>query len=153
MNNDATVAGEVVNCIELAAMITMAFVSNNTLPDADLPSLLASVHGALLACDRLGSAGQPDAKVGVEKPSLAQIKKSIRPDGLVSFIDGKTYTLLKRHLTTHGLDPRTYRERYGLPDEYPMAASNCSAKRSAFAQANGLGQRIRRSGSAPETVE
>ena len=75
----------------------------------------------------------------VEKPSPAQIRKSVRPDGIVSFIDGKTYKTLKRHLTSHGLDPRSYRERYGLPADYPMVAPSYAEKRSQLAKQIGLG--------------
>ncbi|MCJ2053502.1 MucR family transcriptional regulator, partial [Methylobacterium sp. J-070] len=56
------------------------------------------------------------------------------------FIDGKTYKTLKRHLTSHGLDPKAYRDRYGLPADYPMVAPSYAAQRSALAKAIGLGQ-------------
>ncbi|MCJ2101238.1 MucR family transcriptional regulator, partial [Methylobacterium sp. E-046] len=65
---------------------------------------------------------------------------SVRPDGIVSFIDGKTYKTLKRHLTSHGLDPKSYRDRYGLPSDYPMVAPSYAEQRSALAKAIGLGQ-------------
>ncbi|MBE7186618.1 MAG: MucR family transcriptional regulator, partial [Methylobacterium mesophilicum] len=68
------------------------------------------------------------------------IRRSVRPDGIVSFIDGKTYKTLKRHLSANGFDPRSYRERYGLPADYPMVAANYAAQRSALAKAIGLGQ-------------
>lgn len=63
-----------------------------------------------------------------------------RADGLVSFLDGKTYKTLKRHLTSHGLEPRAYRERFGLPADYPMVAPNYAAQRSALAKQIGLGR-------------
>ncbi|SFT28250.1 ROS/MUCR transcriptional regulator protein [Methylobacterium sp. yr668] len=75
----------------------------------------------------------------VEKPTPAQIRKSVRHDGIVSFIDGKAYKTLKRHLTSHGLDPKSYRERFGLPADYPMTAPSYAAQRSALAKAIGLG--------------
>ena len=76
---------------------------------------------------------------GAEMPSAAQIRKSINPDGIVSFIDGKTYKTLKRHLTSRGLDPKSYRARYGLPADYPMVAPSYAAQRSALAKTIGLG--------------
>jgi predicted transcriptional regulator len=91
----------------------------------------------------LASGNVPDADTSaaeVVKPSGAQIRKSIRDDGIVSFIDGKTYKTLKRHLTKHGLDPQSYRERYGLPANYAMVAPSYAAQRSALAKAIGLGQ-------------
>jgi predicted transcriptional regulator len=80
------------------------------------------------------------SKAEFDRPSASEIRKSARPDGIVSFLDGKTYKTLKRHLTSHGLDPKAYRERYGLPADYPMVASAYAEQRSALAKAIGLGQ-------------
>ena len=123
--------------IERTVDVVAAYVSNNSVPTAELPALIASVHEAL---NRVASGPVAQATETVEKPTPAQIRKSIRPDGLVSFIDGKSYKTLKRHLTKHGLDPHTYRERYGLPADYPTTSANYSAQRSALAKSLGLGQ-------------
>lgn len=123
--------------IERTVDVVAAYVSNNSLPSADLPALIASIHEALNA---IGSGPVAPATESVERPTPAQIRKSIRPDGLVSFIDGKSYKTLKRHLTKHGLDPQSYRERYGLPADYPTTSANYSAQRSALAKSLGLGQ-------------
>ncbi len=130
------------NFTGLTAEIVSAYISNNPIPPAELPLLIAKVHQAVSG---LATAGSSDAAVGgaagadVGKPSAAQIRKSIRDDGLISFIDGKAYKTLKRHLTAHGLDPRAYRERYSLPSDYPMTAPSYAAQRSALAKATGLG--------------
>jgi len=135
-------AGPTPNFIELAGDIVAAYVSNNPVPATELPALIARVHGAIagLASGTLttetGAAAQPE----IDRPGAAQIRKSVRPDGIVSFIDGKTYKTLKRHLTSHGLDPRAYRDRYGLPADYPMVAPAYAEQRSALAKAIGLGQ-------------
>ena len=73
------------------------------------------------------------------------MKKSVTPDAITSLIDGKAYKSLKRHLTRHGLTANEYRERYGLPRDYPMVASNYAAKRSELAKQSGLGQQRRKS--------
>ena len=109
------------------------------MPLAGLADLIASVHRGLVG---LRTPSEP-AKVEVEKPSPAQIRKSITHDGLVSFVDGKTYKTLKRHLTGAGLDPASYRQRYGLPSDYPMTAPSYSEQRSALAKSLGLGQQRR----------
>jgi predicted transcriptional regulator len=70
----------------------------------------------------------------------ARIRKSITPDALISFFDGKPYKTLKRHLAVHGLTPRSYCERYGQPAGYPMTAPNYSAQRAGLAKGFGLGQ-------------
>ncbi|MEL6061703.1 MULTISPECIES: MucR family transcriptional regulator [unclassified Methylobacterium] len=126
----------------MTAALVCAYVSNNPVPAAELPALIARVHGAiagLVSGTLTAEAGAP-AQAEIDRPSPAQIRKSVRPDGIVSFIDGKTYKTLKRHLTSHGLDPRTYRDRYGLPADYPMVAPAYAEQRSALAKAIGLGQ-------------
>jgi predicted transcriptional regulator len=100
------------------------------------------VHGAIagLVTGTLTAESGSAAQSEVEKPSPAQIRKSVRDDGIVSFIDGKTYKTLKRHLNSHGLDQHSYRARYGLPSDYPMVAPSYAATRSALAKAIGLGR-------------
>ncbi len=125
----------------MTAELVAAYVSNNPVPAAELPALIVRVHGAISGL----VAGTPTAagvapQVEVEKPSATQIRKSVRHDGIVSFIDGKLYKTLKRHLASHGLDPRSYRDSYGLPTDYPMVAPGYAEQRSALAKAIGLGQ-------------
>ena len=126
----------------ITAELVAAYVSNNPVPAAELPAVIARVHGAIagLVTGTLTTETGAAVQADVEKPSAAQIRKSVRPDGIVSFIDGKTYKTLKRHLTSHGLDPRGYRDRYGLPADYPMVAPSYAEQRSALAKAIGLGQ-------------
>ena len=127
----------------LTAELVAAYVSNNPVPTAELPALIARVHGAiagLVSGTLTAEPGGTTAQVEVDRPSAAQIRKSVRPDGIVSFLDGKTYKTLKRHLTSHGLDPKSYRDRYGLPSDYPMVAPAYAEQRSALAKAIGLGQ-------------
>ncbi len=87
------------------------------------------------AGERLGSGA------GWTGPTAAQIESSIQQDGLISFIDGRSYKTLKRHLTAHGLTPERYRAKYGLPADYPMVAPGYAAKRSEIAKAIQLGHK------------
>ena len=132
----------------LASDIVSAYVSNNSVPVAELPALIGNVHAAL---SRLGTGAPiaPAAVAPVEQPSAGEVRRSVGRDGIVSFVDGKTYKTLKRHLTSHGLDPRSYRERYGLPADYPMVAPSYAEQRSALAKQIGLG----RPGGAAEQAE
>ncbi len=126
----------IANYIELAADIVSAFVSSNSVPAADLPGLIGTVHAALQ------NVGQPAPKQEEAKPTPAvPIKKSLTPDYLISLEDGKQYKSLKRHLGKLGLTPETYREKWGLTRDYPMVAPNYAAKRSELARSIGLGQR------------
>ena len=135
------------NYVDMAADIVSAYVSNNSVRPGELPELIASVHGALSNLDK---PSEP-AVEQVEKPTPAQIRKSITPDALISFVDGKAYKTLKRHLTKHGMDFQGYRARYGLRVDYPSTAPNYSARRSELAQALGLGQQRRKA--APTSAE
>ncbi|RYY17634.1 MAG: MucR family transcriptional regulator [Alphaproteobacteria bacterium] len=139
--------GSTDNTLEMTADLVAAYVSNNNVPMSELPALIAKVHAAL---DGLGNsvAAEP---VGPEKPTPAQIKKSITPDALISFEDGKPYKTMRRHLTMRGLTPEAYRAKYGLPADYPMTSAAYSAQRSALAHSLGLGQKRRKA--APEVEE
>ena len=146
---EESTGSENANQIETVADIVAAYVSNNSVRLSDLPELIGSVHAALVG---LGKPAEPAAEQ-VEKPTPAQIRKSITPDGLISFVDGKSYKTLKRHLTGHGLDFHAYRARYGLPSDYPSTAPNYSAQRSELAKTLGLGQQRRKAASAPAPSE
>ena len=135
------------NNLDMTANLVAAYVSNNNVPVSELPALIASVHATLagLGNEAVAEPTRP------EKPTAAQIKKSISPDALISFIDGKPYKTLKRHLTGNGVTMEEYRARYGLPSDYPSTAANYSAQRSALAHSFGLGQKRRKT--APKAVE
>ncbi len=123
--------------IELTTEIVGAYVLANSIAASDLPGLIHGVHQALTG------AGQPQAapEEADAKATTGQIRKSISPDTLISFEDGKPYKSLKRHLSTRGLTPEDYRAKWGLPKDYPMVAPNYSAQRSALAKTLGLGRK------------
>jgi predicted transcriptional regulator len=126
--------------IDLAADIVSAYVSNNTVPAADLPALIADVYAAL----QKTSGGEVEAAPEPLKPAVP-VKKSVTPDYIVCLEDGKKFKSLKRHLRTHyDLTPEEYREKWGLPADYPMVAPNYAAARSELAKKMGLGQQRRR---------
>ncbi len=128
------------NYIELAADIVSAYVSNNSVPASDLPALINEVHAALL---RVTSGVAP---VAVEAPKPAvPVKKSITNDFIICLEDGKQFKSLKRHLRTqYNMSPEEYREKWGLPPDYPMVAPNYAKARSNLAKQMGLGQQRRR---------
>ena len=129
--------------VELTGDIIAAYVANNPVRPADLPELIQTIHAALNGLINGTAGASPETEI--EKPSAAQIRKSVMPDGIVSFLDGKSYKTLKRHIGTHGLDPVSYRQRFGLPADYPMVSPNYAAQRSALAKSIGLGRAAGRS--------
>ncbi|MCJ2074235.1 MucR family transcriptional regulator [Methylobacterium sp. E-016] len=127
--------------LALASEIVAAYVANNSIPVSELPKLIGSVQAALSNLrNGSGPAGSDAPAEEVEKPTAAQIKKSVTPDALISFIDGKRYKTLKRHLSGNGLDPHSYRVKFGLPSDYPMVAASYSEARSQLARDIGLGR-------------
>lgn len=123
--------------IELTADVVAAYVSNNPVPAGELPSLIADVHAAL---GRVGGAAE-QAPADKPKPAVNP-KKSVHDDYIICLEDGKKFKSLKRHLMTHyGLTPEQYREKWGLPADYPMVAPSYSAARSALAKKMGLGRK------------
>jgi predicted transcriptional regulator len=123
--------------LELTAEIVAAHVGNNTLPVSELPQLINDVYNTLAT---VGS-----APAAPERPQPAvSIKKSVTPDYIVCLEDGKKLKMLKRHLkTAYGMTPDEYRERWGLPSDYPMVAPNYAKHRSNLAKKIGLGTRPR----------
>lgn len=123
--------------LQMTAEITSAFLETNKLPAADIPALIQSIYGAL---NSLGSPETAPAKTA-EKPTSAQVRRSIKPDGLISFVDGKSYKTLKRHLASNGLTPNEYRARYGLPADYPIVAPQLLGREIGVGQVHGSGLR------------
>src|ERR1700691_2993936 len=126
--------------IELTANIVSAYVSNNSVPSADIPALIGQVHSAL----KRVSGGQAAAPAEPLKPAVP-IKRSVNPDYIVCLEDGLKFKSLKRHLRTrYSMTPDQYREKWSLPPDYPMVAPNYAAARSQLARQMGLGQQRRR---------
>ena len=126
--------------IDLTASIVSAYVGNNPIPAAEIPALINVVHGALLRV----SAGRPEAPPEPAKPAVS-VKKSITADYLVCLEDGKRFKSLKRHLRTqYNMTPEQYRDKWGLPPDYPMVAPNYAVARSQLAKKMGLGQQQQR---------
>jgi predicted transcriptional regulator len=126
--------------VELAAEIVSAYVSNNSVPASELPTLLNDVHAAIV---RVASGAQPIV-VEAAKPAVPP-KKSITNDYIVCLEDGRKFKSLKRHLRTqYNLSPEEYREKWGLAADYPMVAPAYAKARSALAKQMGLGQQRRR---------
>ncbi len=120
--------------LALTTDIVASHVSNNTVAIADLPSLIQQVYAALSG---LGNAPAPAAA----RPHPAvPIKKSVMPEYIVCLEDGKKLKMLKRHLKTrYNMTPEEYRDRWGLPSDYPMVAPAYAQQRSDLAKKIGLG--------------
>ncbi|MBP0438877.1 MucR family transcriptional regulator [Tianweitania sediminis] len=124
--------------MELTADVVAAYVSNNSVPASELPSLIAEIHAAL---GRVGSVAAEPVAPEKQKPAINP-KKSVHDDFIVCLEDGKKFKSLKRHLMTHyNMTPEQYREKWGLDASYPMVAPNYAAARSQLAKSMGLGRK------------
>jgi predicted transcriptional regulator len=119
----------------LTAQIVSAHVRHNAVPPDALPGLIQEVYRTLT------NVGTQPAQA--EKPTPAiPVKQSIRQDRIVCLEDGKSFSMLKRHLMTdHKLTPQQYRDKWGLPRDYPMVAPNYAQTRSTLAKKIGLGRK------------
>lgn len=124
--------------VELAAEVVAAYVSNNPVPSSGLSALILSVHEAV---ERLGKEPEKALAPTEAKAPAVPVRKSVAPDYLICLEDGKKFKSLRRHLRLLGLSPEQYREKWGLPPDYPMVAPNYAAQRSALAKKIGLGRK------------
>jgi predicted transcriptional regulator len=128
------------NFTDLAAEIVSAYVTKNSVRPADLANLIVDIHKALSNTH----AGMVEPKQEPLTPAVNP-KRSVHPDHIVCLEDGLRFKSLKRHLRTHHeMSPEQYREKWGLPHDYPMVAPNYAEARSALAKKMGLGQGRRR---------
>jgi predicted transcriptional regulator len=121
--------------LESATSIIAAFVANNTIPKEGLPALIVDIFQSL------AQAGQKPAPTEDLKPAVP-VKRSVQPDYIICLEDGKQFKSLKRHLMNrYNMSPQDYREKWRLPDDYPMVAPNYARARSELAKKMGLGRR------------
>lgn len=122
--------------VSIAADIVSAYVSSNPLPLGELPKLIADTYAALQGV------GAPVTQATVQQEPAVSIRKSVTPDFIVRLEDGKKFKSLKRHIGVHyNLSPEEYRQKWNLPADYPMVATNYAATRSALAKSMGLGRK------------
>jgi predicted transcriptional regulator len=133
--------------VSLTRDVVSAYVANNSVRTGELPALITSVYMAL------SGLGKPQIATAERPVPAVPVKKSITPDYLISLEDGRQYKSLKRHLARRGLTPDQYRQKWGLPSDYPMVAANYAKLRAELARGIGLGRRRSAAGPAEPAVE
>ena len=119
----------------LTTDIVSAHLSNNQVATDEIPALIQKIYSTLANVRDEGGGGRPE-----RPPPAVPIKKSVTPDYIICLEDGKQLKMLKRHLKScYNMTPEEYRERWGLPADYPMVAPSYAKKRSALAKEIGLG--------------
>lgn len=123
---------------DMAVEIVAAYVGHNSLPSAELPALIQSVHGALVTLSR------GVAPVDVAREPAVPVRKSVTSEFLICLEDGRKFKSLKRHLRAKfNMSPEEYRAKWNLPQDYPMVAPGYAKARSELAKQMGLGQSSR----------
>lgn len=122
--------------LKLATKVVAAYVSHNELQADALPNLIVAVYRDML------EALEEEKNVNeIQTVPAVPIDQSITDDYIICLEDGQKYKSLKRHLRTKfELTPKAYREKWGLPADYPMVARNYSKERSRLAKRTGLGK-------------
>lgn len=146
------------NAVELATELTIAWLGNpNTRTSADeVPAFLGKMHDTVQALLGTTEAAPAETAAPEYVPAVTQRKSLASKDHIISMIDGKPYKTLRRHLSTNGMTPEQYRERYNLRPDYPMVAETYSESRRAMAKKIGLGRKpgaSPRKRKAPATTE
>ena len=132
LGHPATAGREV---LALASSIVAAYVSRNSVPAAELPSVIKSIHATLNSI----AGGSGSAEIAIAQKPAVPLKRSITADYIVCLEDGKRMKMLKRYLrSTYELSPEEYRAKWGLPRDYPMVAPSYAATRSELAKKIGL---------------
>lgn len=121
----------------LTSDIVSAHVSNNTVASEDIAGAIQGIYAALEGL------GKPVETVPAKPTGAVSVRASVKPDHLVSMIDGKPYKMLKRHLAINGYTPESYRETFGLPRDYPIVAAEYAEKRRGLALKIGLGRKAK----------
>lgn len=122
--------------LQAVASIASAYFSRHMVDVGKIGEVIGAIHSAVV------NAGAPAEEPPEELKPAVPVRKSVTPEAIICLEDGKAFKSLKRHLrTAYGLSPEDYRERWGLPADYPMVAPLYSAKRSQLAKDSGLGKK------------
>jgi predicted transcriptional regulator len=133
--------------LRMTTDVVAAYVSNNTLPTAQLAEVINAVYSSLKSLEGQVARVQPEPL----KPAIP-IRKSVTPEFLICLEDGKKLKMLKRHLrSTYNMTPDEYRSKWGLAPDYPMVAPNYAERRSEFAKKIGLGRSTGRQSARAKT--
>lgn len=126
--------------IDQTKEIAVAYFSNNKVEPDQVGMVLTAIHASLTESLK-GPEDVVEEVVEDNRKTPAEVRRSITDAAIISFLDGKGYKTLKRHLSLRGYTPDSYKAEFGLPHDYPMVAPAYSRARSQLAQDLGLGRK------------
>jgi len=136
--------------LNLTTKIVAAYLYKNRMPENGVSGLISMVFSAVSGTSVETESGKISRAPQNAAPAVMP-KRTIFPDYILCLEDGRKLKTLKRHLrAAFGLSPEQYREKWGLPQDYPMVAPNYAQKRSVLARNLGLGRKGDDSGAERE---
>jgi predicted transcriptional regulator len=132
--------------LTLIAEITASYLRRNSVGIDQIGTVVSSVtHAVEEAAKEIGGSAVPELQPAPRETGgspAVPIKKSVQREYIVCLEDGMRARTLKRHLNSaHGMTPERYREKWGLPADYPLVAPAYSESRSKMAKKLGLGRK------------
>jgi predicted transcriptional regulator len=121
--------------LEMAKELTRTLVVTGNLSAEEMQDALHKTHATLTALKGQEEMSTAPA-VSVAESSPVDWRKSIRKHAITCLSCDRAFRQLsRRHLMTHGLDPRSYRMKYGMPPSQPLTARATTERRRQVVQA------------------
>jgi predicted transcriptional regulator len=124
--------------VDIAKELTLALIGAGGLAAEDMQASLQEIHACLMQLKakeeaRAGGVGpEPAARAGE-----ANWRKSITKHAITCLECGVSFKQLSsRHFRQHGMDSRSYRDKYGIPRSQSLAAKETTARRKQIVQEN-----------------
>lgn len=118
----------------------------NNEKDSEIALAVANLAAAAIAANpslsMAAAVAQARATLLGARATERQIAASVRDDRIQCLEDGTWHVMLRRYIKRKfNLTPQQYREKWGLPHDYPFVAPAYSARRSKIAKKTGLGKK------------
>ena len=113
-----------------------------TIAVANLAAAAVKANPKLSIDDAVRQATESLRRTETVQLTARQVADSVKPDRIVCFEDGTRHVMLRRYIKRRfNMTPAQYRNKWGLPDDYPFVAPSYSARRAKIAKKSGLGKR------------
>jgi predicted transcriptional regulator len=121
--------------LEMAKDLVMAQIEAHRLSPEEMHTALQQIYSSLQALKAQEDANGSVVVAPERPPAPVNWKQSITKHTVTCLECGASFKQLSvRHLREHGLDGRSYREKYSIPRTQPLAAKEITAKRKEIVQ-------------------
>lgn len=127
--------------VEMAAEIVSSQASHAKMLADEMFEAIGKVFEALRRAKAAEEGGAPAA----EAPAAARPgrKRSVFRNRVICLECGREFKqLTDRHLASHGLNKRTYKDKHGIPRSQKLVATAVSERRRKLAEERGLGEKL-----------